>query len=94
MAKKSKTRCHCATLPHRADCPVIQAHVMAGDAIELLCEHPPSHVTADVLEGDGGEMGVRWCRQCGAYQRTFSGGRCSDWRESSLLREISKELQR
>lgn len=94
MSDKERPQCHCATLPHRVDCPVVDSHIKSGGGVALLCDHPPKHVTADILEGEGGSMGVRWCRQCGAYQRTFNdGGRCGEWRESTILHAISKELQ-
>lgn len=35
------------------------------------CEHDPSHVSADILEGDVAALNVmvQWCRRCGAYRR-------------------------
>lgn len=32
------------------------------------CQHDPSHVTADIHEGEHGHQQVQWCRICGAYQ--------------------------
>lgn len=43
-----------------------------------LCWHDPSHVTADICEGDavwrghppsGADYTIQWCRKCGAYKR-------------------------
>jgi len=33
-----------------------------------LCQHPPSEVTADILEGDSPNREVQWCRLCGAVR--------------------------
>lgn len=45
------------------------------------CGHDGLDVSADILEGSGHDVGVKWCRRCGAYIITY--GNCLDqvvWR--------------
>jgi hypothetical protein len=55
------------------------------------CQHDPSRVVADILEGDfhtpHTQAAVEWCRRCGAYRRLFDvygqKPRYGEWRISS-----------
>lgn len=42
------------------------------------CPHDPSHVRADILEGDG-RCEVKWCLRCGAYRFRYPNSQ-TDWR--------------
>lgn len=58
-----------------------------------LCQHPPSEVTADILQGDSETRNVQWCRLCGAVRvRSFSQLRgewnVSDWREPESNKNV------
>ena len=33
-----------------------------------ICQHPPSEVTADILQGDVKGYEIKWCRLCGAVR--------------------------
>jgi len=64
------------------ECPeVIDMHGLALRAD--VCQHDPSDVVADVMEGDAGELGVQWCRACGAYRRTGEAWE-GEWREPGI----------
>lgn len=32
------------------------------------CQHPPEHVTVDILEAGFSQLRIPWCRLCGAYK--------------------------
>jgi hypothetical protein len=34
---------------------------------QARCPHDPKYVSADVMEGEGAGVAVKWCRRCGAY---------------------------
>jgi len=48
------------------------------------CQHHPGDVMSDLLEGGGGDIGVRYCRRCGAtaivYGRHTVQQRAGAWR--------------
>lgn len=39
--------------------------------LQARCEHPPQHVSADILEGDTQPFQLAWCRICGAHRRDY-----------------------
>lgn len=53
------------------------------------CRHEPEDVAADILEGDGQNQSVAYCRCCGAVQvRNVIGPasvRCGEWRRPRPL---------
>lgn len=38
------------------------------EALQRRCTHDPRHVTADILEGCGGDTAVSACQRCGAVK--------------------------
>lgn len=68
-----------------------EPHVKGSEVIDMngialqadTCDHDPADVVADVLEGDAGELGVQWCRACGAYRRTGEAWE-GEWREPGI----------
>ncbi len=55
------------------------------EALQRRCQHDSRHVSADILEGCGGDTAVSACRRCGAvkviygvHSRKDAGG---EWRE-------------
>ena len=45
------------------------------------CPHDGAHVAADILEGDGNGVEVKYCRRCGAVRPSYS----SEWRRPRPL---------
>lgn len=37
--------------------------------LQRRCKHHDKFVSVDLLEGDGKDFGVKWCRVCGATRR-------------------------
>lgn len=36
--------------------------------LQKRCPHDPSHVRADITEGDDPKWALQWCLRCGAYR--------------------------
>lgn len=47
--------------------------------IQQRCDHPSQMVAADILEGDGRDVQVKYCRRCGAVAPKVAPAQLSGW---------------